>query len=150
MEIWNQLFLLSSSSRCHSRSLHSLVRCRVEHSKRNSQSPRDHVLFFLSVYTIYTYIYCIASSLTSSLSSSKLRFWSLKLQRVHLRSVQEHSSPNQDINDDDWPSVRMPVTEAPDMFMKMSANNSSLLVNVIAINLIVVMLISFVLILFYK
>lgn len=66
-----------------------------------------------------------------------------------MRSEQEHLSPNQDKNnDDDWPSVRMPVAEAPDTFMKMSANNSSLLVNVIAINLIVVMLISFVLILF--
>ena len=47
LEIWNL------SSRVHirylTRSLRSLVRYRWEHSKRNSTSPRDHVLFSIYV-----------------------------------------------------------------------------------------------------
>ena len=47
LEIWNL------SSRVHirylTRSLHSLVRYRCEHSKINSISPRDHVLFSIYV-----------------------------------------------------------------------------------------------------
>ena len=46
-------FLLSCLTRHLTRSLRSLVRYRVKHSKRNSISTRAYALFSLSVYTYY-------------------------------------------------------------------------------------------------
>ena len=55
LEIWNL------SSRVHIRylthSLRSLVRYRCEHSKINSISPRDHVLFSIYYYYYYNHNY---------------------------------------------------------------------------------------------
>ena len=54
LEIWNL------SSRVHirylTRSLRSLARYRCEHSKINSISPRDHVLFSISFYYLFYYL----------------------------------------------------------------------------------------------
>ena len=115
--------------------------------RRNSLFPRAD-LFFLSVYTIYTYICCITSSLSSSLSSCKVGFWSLKLQRVHLRS--EHARILESERGQKQRGWLAHCVHACSRGSWVSANNSSLLVYVIAIHLIVVMLISFVLILLYK